>query len=929
MNYKFLKILLILSSLQLGQAEEQDWSRTLEKISTGIVSIRVDSTRAFDANWNSSSQASGFVVDAKNGLILTNRHVVTSGPVIAEAVFLNNEEVRLTPVYRDPVHDFGFFRYQPKELKHIKPVELVLAPDSANVGESIRIIGNDSGEQLSILDGTLARMDRKAPDYGRGNYNDFNTFYFQASSGTSGGSSGAPVINISGEVIALNAGATNSSASSFFLPLNRIKRVLSLLQKKQPIERGSLQSEFVIYTFDELSRLGLSNETEILVRTHNKELFGMLVAKFIVPESPAFGKIRPGDILVRINGKLVTDFLEFASIIDNKVGEMISVELERSGQIIKEMIEVTDLHSITPDTFLQFGDAVVHNLSYQQVRHHNQPLKGIYVADPGYIFSKSAIPHGAIIHEVDGKAVESIDSLKAILSVLDDGDRATIRFTTMDDPNNSIVRLIQMDRVWFPLKHCIRDDSLGIWSCQELENNFIKSVPKKSKTQFPQYKNKTLDTISKSLVMVNFDLPYTLSGVSEQHYYGTGLIIDAKKGLILIDRNTVPIAMGDVRITFAGSLEIDGQVEYIHPLHNLAVVSYDPSLIGNTPVKTASFNTKPLVSGQNVLVVGLKMDHQLAYQESNVSSIGPITIPLSRTLRFREANVDGINLVNGPENFDGVIVGENGSVSALWSSFSIYSDGEMRQFNRGISSELLAELIDVVKTDRSIYSLEVEARYLPLFAARKLGLDDLWLEKLEQRAAENRRVLSVSRVVAGTPAEKVLRNGDIILAINDQIITSFRELEKTTQKTNVVVTVLRNKEIQKVDVSTVQLDGKGIQHMVLWAGALLQNPYREMALQRGINPEGVYVAFYNYGSPATRYGLWAGRRIMEVDGIKTPNLEEFVTVAREKHGQKSLRLTTVTMNGSIEVITLKLDNQYWPTYEIKKTTHGWQRFSIN
>ena len=69
--------------------------------------------------------------------------------------------------------------------------------------------------------------------------------------------------------------------------------------------------------------------------------------------------------------------------------------------------------------------------------------------------------------------------------------------------------------------------------------------------------------------------------------------------------------------------------------------------------------------------------------------------------------------------------------------------------------------------------MEVEARYLPLFAARKLGLDDLWLEKLEQRAAENRRVLSVSRVVAGTPAEKVLRNGDIILAINDQIITSF------------------------------------------------------------------------------------------------------------------------------------------------------------
>ena len=90
-------------------AEETAWTNTLERISSGVVSIRVDSTRAFDTEWNSSSQATGFVVDAERGLILTNRHVVTPGPVVAEGVFRNNEEVRLTPVYRDPVHDFGFF----------------------------------------------------------------------------------------------------------------------------------------------------------------------------------------------------------------------------------------------------------------------------------------------------------------------------------------------------------------------------------------------------------------------------------------------------------------------------------------------------------------------------------------------------------------------------------------------------------------------------------------------------------------------------------------------------------------------------------------------------------------------------------------------------------------------------------------------------
>lgn len=907
---------------------DRDWSNTLERVATGVVSIRVDSTRAFDTEWNSSSQATGFVVDAERGIILTNRHVVTPGPVVAEAVFLNNEEVRLQPIYRDPVHDFGFFRYDPAELQYIEPAELELAPGAAAIGREIRVVGNDAGERLSILSGTLARLDRQAPEYGRGKYNDFNTFYYQAASSTSGGSSGSPVIDIDGQVVALNAGANNSAASSFFLPLDRVEHALGLLQQDKPVPRGTLQTVFVQKAYDELRRLGLTSETEAMARAERPEQTGMLTVQEMLPGSPADDVFEPGDILVKVDDRLVTEFVPLAAILDENVDDAVTVEVERGGKRVKATLMVTDLHVITPDDYIEIGNAVLNDLSYQQARHFNRLVEHVYVADPGYMLSRSAIPRGAVITEVGGAPVPDLPAFEEAIEKLADGDRTTFRYVTIEDPQNSIVRSVQIDRTWFPARYCSRDDETGIWPCRDLAGGAAVPDPEAGSTRFPTYGERRVDAIAPSLVMVNFDLPYTVSGVAERHYYGTGLIVDADRGFVLVDRNTVPVAMGDVAITFAGSLEITGQVEFVHPLHNLAIVSYDPALIGDTPVRTARLSTRKPGAGDEVLVVGLKADHQIAYQSSTVSSVDPLTLPLSRTLRFRDANLEVISLVNEPSQMDGVMVDDRGRVMATWSSFCCQGGNDASQMNRGIASDLVREFVDTVRAGEPMYSLEAEFAYAPLFAARKLGLDEEWIDRLEEHDPHGRRALSVTRIAAGSPAAKVLRNGDMLLSLDGQLVSSYAELERAMQKPRVNATVWRDGAAKTFAIDTVALSGSGIDHAVSWAGALLQDPHRDMALQRGIEPTGVYVAYFSYGSPATRYGLWAGRRIVEVDDAPTPDLATFVDVVEHKKDQASIRLKTVTWTGAVEVITLKLDNQYWPAYEIRRSGDRWQRSSI-
>lgn len=83
-----------LPSLAPAIADTAEWQATIEKVVRNVVSIHFCQTCSFDTDSAVSSEATGFVVDAERGYILTNRHVVGAGPFWGYCIFDNHEEVR-------------------------------------------------------------------------------------------------------------------------------------------------------------------------------------------------------------------------------------------------------------------------------------------------------------------------------------------------------------------------------------------------------------------------------------------------------------------------------------------------------------------------------------------------------------------------------------------------------------------------------------------------------------------------------------------------------------------------------------------------------------------------------------------------------------------------------------------------------------------
>ena len=385
-----------------------NWTDQIASFKPMVVNVRTDSEVVFETESKGTSFATGFVVDAERGIIATNRHVTGSSPAYVRINFFNGSFTEANILYYDPTHDFGFYKIDPAELDfELQAVELG-EWDKLSLGDELLLIGNNEKEEYSIKFGTIANL-----NVNKGNR---HSSYIHTTFDRTGGSSGSPVWNTAGEVIAIHARGTDTS--SFELPIDYLIDALELIQNEMPIQRGEIGVDLELISIGEAIKH--FNFPEALRKEIGPSKAGtpkVIQVESMVPRTTGETILRASDIIYRINDELIRDDLyTFDAILNQNVGKEVTLDIYRNGVNLNLKVPVENLEKKKVRRFVRFGGAVFHDITPQLRRLLYLEADGVYMphAAAGSSFSRVGVQERngnskVVILDINGKQIRNLD----------------------------------------------------------------------------------------------------------------------------------------------------------------------------------------------------------------------------------------------------------------------------------------------------------------------------------------------------------------------------------------------------------------------------------------------------------------------------------------------------------------------------------------
>lgn len=268
---------------------------------------------------------SGFLISA-DGLIVTNRHVVTDKDAIYEVMLNNGKKYTATVLARDAVLDVALVKISASGLPYLSLSD----SDTLEVGQSVIAIGNALGEfkntvSVGVVSG-LSRSITAGDNFGQSERLDK---VIQTDAAINPGNSGGPLLNLRGEVVGINVAVVQGSSNvGFALPINSVKSVIDSVKKTGKIVRPYIGLRYVPVTAELKNKNNLSVDYGILVARGQSS-----TELAVIPGSPADkAGIVENDIILEIDGTKLNQDNDFMSFIRaKKVGDVLTLKILSKG----------------------------------------------------------------------------------------------------------------------------------------------------------------------------------------------------------------------------------------------------------------------------------------------------------------------------------------------------------------------------------------------------------------------------------------------------------------------------------------------------------------------------------------------------------------------------------------------------------------------
>lgn len=356
-----------------------------------------------------SAQSSGSgVITSPDGYIVTNNHVVENAQAL-EVVLNDGRSYPATIVGTDPSTDLALIKVDEEDL----PFLPFGNSDQVEIGEWVLAVGNPFNLSSTVTAGIVSA---KARNINILKEQTAIESFIQTDAAVNPGNSGGALVNSRGELIGINTAIASPTGAyagySFAVPAEIVKKIIQDLMVHGVVQRAFLGAEMIELNGVVSKKLGLD------------EIHGVYIEAVNPGGSVAKAGIEPGDVIVKVDGKMLKNAAELQEYVGRKrPGDTIAATINRNGST-KEIDIKLQNYLGTTDVIRKNENRVIDNLgvelqelSSEEKAYYN--LRGglkVTEIGPGKIRENTDIRPGFIITSMDNKKIESMEDLETVLA---------------------------------------------------------------------------------------------------------------------------------------------------------------------------------------------------------------------------------------------------------------------------------------------------------------------------------------------------------------------------------------------------------------------------------------------------------------------------------------------------------------------------------